>query len=173
VRFEQDDNSGRSLDEVILQDATRDPAALPLLQYTLDELYRHRDETNRQLTFAGYEELGGIEGSLGKRAEEVFQGLPANAQAALPDILPLLVTVDTTGDQSAVRRRAPFSDLTATPERTILTNALIAGRFLSTDRQDDSPIASLAHEALLSRWDRIAKWVTANRDHLRLRARLE
>jgi formylglycine-generating enzyme required for sulfatase activity len=173
VRFEQDEHTGRSLDEVILQDAARDPAALPLLQYTLDELFRHRDEGNRQLTFARYEELGGVEGSLGKRAEDIFGSLPADAQAALTDILPLLVTVDTTGDQSAVRRRVSLVELTSNLSRRTLTEALTTARFLTTDRQDESPIASLAHEALLRRWGRIANWITANRDHLRLRARLE
>ena len=173
ARFEQDEHTGRSLNEVILQDAAHDPAALPLLQYTLDELWRHRDEGNRQLTFASYEELGGVEGSLGKRAEEVFDTLAPDAQATLSDILPLLVTVDTAGDPSAVRRRASLDELTVIPVRAALTNALIGARFLTTDRQDESPTASLAHEALLRRWDRIADWITANRDHLRVRARLE
>ena len=72
-----------------------------------------------------------------------------------------------------------------------LTEALIAARFLTTDRGSDQggqpddagagrndgpagmPVASLAHEALLTHWEKVAKWVERNRIKLRLRARVE
>ncbi len=173
LQFEREIQTGRTLDQLILQDASRDPAALPLLQYALSELYQQRDATHRTLTFAAYQTLGGVEGALGKRAAETFQSLPPEVRAALPEILPLLVTIDIAGEQSAVRRRAPLAELTATPARRALTENLIAARFLTTDRQDDTPIVSLAHEALLRRWNELAEWVTSNREHLRLRARAE
>lgn len=171
--FERDESSGRTLDEVILRDATHDPSVLPLLQYTLSELYHQRDTNRRLLTFAAYEALGGVEGALARRADELFQSLPDDAREALIEILPLLVTVDIRGEQAAVRRRAPLSELTATPSRKLLTERLMAARMLTSDRQDELPVAALAHEALLRRWDRIAGWITANREHLRLRARVE
>ena len=173
LRFEQLAQTGRTLDQQILQDASRHPAALPLLQYALSELYQQRDETNHQLTFAAYQRIGGVEGALGKRAADIFHSLAPEVGAALPEILPQLVTIDIDGEQSAVRRRAPLSSLTDTPAKKALTEALIAARFLTTDRQDDTPIVSLAHEALLRRWDELSQWVTNNREHLRLRARAE
>ncbi|MCP4839857.1 MAG: ATP-binding protein, partial [Planctomycetes bacterium] len=173
LKFEQHEQSGRSLDEVILQDAAHDADALPLLEYTLSELYRQRNQEERLLTYAAYVELGGVEGAIGKRAEETFVALPADAQAALDEILPLLVSVDVAGEQAAVRRRAKVSDLTATPARQTLTDQLVAARFLTTDREGETPIASLAHEALLRSWDRIVGWINANRQQLRLRARVE
>jgi hypothetical protein len=173
LRFEEDERTGKRLDELILQDASHDPSALPLLQYALSELYFQRDETTRTLTFAAYEKLGGVEGALGRRAADTFQSLPKEVQAALPEILPLLVTVDTAGEQAAVRRRASMTELTRTLARRVLTETLIAARFLTTDRQDTDAIVSLAHEALLRRWPHLAEWVSANRDQLRLRARVE
>ncbi len=125
------------------------------------------------LTFAAYQSMGGVEGAIGKRAAATFAQLSASTQAALNEILPLLVTVDTESEQNAVRRRASLRDLTATPDRQALTQALIAARFLTTDRDGDQSIASLAHEALLRRWESLAKWVNTNRNHLRLRARIE
>ncbi len=172
LTFEREEKTGRTLDQLILQDASRDPAALPLLQYALSELYQQR-ELNRTLTFAAYQAMGGVEGGLGKRAAATFDSLPEDARAALPEILPLLVTVDVAGEQSAVRRRALLSDLTSTPARATLTESLIAARFLTTDREGETPIASLAHEALLRRWEQLATWVADNRDHLRIRARVE
>ncbi len=173
LQFEQHEQTGRSLDDVILEDAARDPNALPLLQYTLAELYEQRDQSRRLLTFAAYDELGGVEGALGKHANETFASLPEDAQDALDEILPLLVTVDVAGELAAVRRRASMADLTSTPARKALTDHLTAARFLTTDRQGDASIASLAHEALFRRWDRIVTWISANREQLRLRARVE
>lgn len=173
VRFEQHKQSGLSLDEVILRDAARDLTALPLLQYTLAELYRQRDESRRIFTFAAYRALGGVEGALGRRAEETFAALPEDARAAFADVLPLLVTVDISPEQTAMRRRAPLADLTETAARRTLIETLINARFMATDRQGETAVASLAHEALLRRWPRIAEWITQNREHLRMRARVE
>lgn len=173
LHFESSERPGRSLDEVILQDASRNSDALPLLEYTLSELYRQRDETRQLMTFAAYVELGGVEGAIGKRADKVFASLPPEAQAALDEILPLLVSVDVAGEQAAVRRRASMADLTSTSARKILTERLIAERFLNTDREVEKPVASLAHEALLRSWDRIVNWIGRNRDKLRLRAQVE
>src|SRR5262249_12995268 len=80
LRFERDERTGRTLDEIILHDASRDPTALPLLQYALQELYSHRDEVSRTLTFAVYSALGGVEGALGRRAAAIFQDLPHDAR---------------------------------------------------------------------------------------------
>jgi len=178
LQFEQD-STGRGLDEVILEAAvrnvSRDPGALPLLQYALSELDARRDPAQRVLTFSAWQATGGIDGALGRRADEVFQQLSAGEQAALSDLLPQLVTVDTDGEQSAVRRRSPLSELTGTPDRKTLTTYLIKARFLTaeTDPQSGQAVVSLAHEALLRRWPRVADWVHANRDALRLRARVE
>ena len=51
----------------------------PLLSFLLDQLWQRRTETGF-LTFDAYRELGGLEGAVGRRAEEAF--LRAMAQAA-------------------------------------------------------------------------------------------
>lgn len=173
VGFERNEKTAKSLDQVIWDDASNDTDALPLLEYTLAELYRQRDEQRGVMTFASYVELGGVEGAIGKRADETFRSLPADAQAALDEILPLLISVDTAGEQSGVRRRAAIADLTSTPACKTLTETLIAERFLTTDREGETPVASLAHEALLRSWNRIVSWINTNRENLRLRARVE
>ncbi len=175
VRFERQQETSISLDELILQDSAKDPSALPLLQYALSELYQKRDPRNRLLTFAAYQSMGGVEGALGKRAEEVYQDskLSDEARDTIDEILPLLITIDTAGEQAPVRLRAPLSLLTQTPARAALTEVLISARFLTSDRHGDEAIATLTHEALLRCWGRIATWITSNREHLRLRARVE
>ena len=152
VRFERNDQIGRSLDEVILQDAARDPGALPLLQYALAELYEQRDTTNREMTFAAYEKLGGVEGALGQRAEEIFQQLPAAAQAALNELLPLLVSIDVTGEQSPVRRRALLTELTNRPCSPMRERGTVMVR----NHQESRPSLSLRITWLPARFPTLA-----------------
>ncbi|MGE5203869.1 MAG: AAA family ATPase, partial [Acidobacteriota bacterium] len=75
LHFELDQKRGVALDETIREAASKDPGALPLLSFLLDQLWQHRTEKGG-LTFAAYEELGGLEGALGRRAEAVFGSLP-------------------------------------------------------------------------------------------------
>lgn len=179
LRFERDERTGRTLDQRILEDAARDPSALPLLQYALAELYEKwsaqspERRTTRTLLLSDYDDMGGMEGALAKRAAQTFDTLPADVQSALDELLPLLISVDIAGEQNAVRRRAPLAELTSTPTRRDLTQALVQARFLTTDDEAGQPIATLAHEALLRRWERIRTWIATNRDLLRMRARVE
>jgi len=170
LRFEE--SKGVSLASRILRDAAAHAELLPLVEFVLRELFESRT-ADGLLTAAVYERLGGVEGAVGQKAEEAFLSLGPESQAAFAEVLPLLVTVEVTGDQSAVRRRAGLEVLQATAARKALTDRLIADRFLTTDRQEQVPVASLAHETLLRSWPRIATWITVNRDHLRLRARVE
>ncbi len=57
------------LAEEILRDIEGSPGSLPLLQDTLTELWKRRE--NNQLKFTAYSQLGGIGGTLNQRATEV------------------------------------------------------------------------------------------------------
>ena len=170
LRFEE--KGGISLAARILRDAASHAELLPLLEFVLQELFDGRTP-NGELTFATYERLGGVEGALGTKAEEAFQSLPVDARESIREILPLLVSVEIEGDQPAIRRRARLDDLQSTPARMLLTDRLIESRFLTTDQRDEIPVASLAHEALLRCWERIAQWIASNQKHLQVRTRVE
>ena len=62
------------LTERLLADVEGQAGALPLLQFTLDELWKKRREV-RRLTLRAYTELGGVEGALEHRANEILQKL--------------------------------------------------------------------------------------------------
>ena len=72
LRFEEDPTTNESLDDMLRDAAVARPEILPLLQFTLEELYQRRTEDGL-LTLAAYRELGGVEGSLAQRAEAVFK----------------------------------------------------------------------------------------------------
>ena len=172
LRFEREEAAGHSLDARLLEDALQQPDALPLLQYTLRELYEQRSPEGL-LTFAAYEEMGGVEGAIGRRAEAVFTSLPEPVQAAFDDALWSLITVDPDSASTPVRRRAPLPPSDDESPRAALLAALVRERFLTADRTDDQATISLAHEALLRSWPRVVEWLRENRDLLRIRRRVE
>ena len=69
------------LDDRLCADAMQAPDALPLLQYTLQQLYLHR-APGEVLAWSAYEDLGGLEGAIGRRAEALLGELPADQQEA-------------------------------------------------------------------------------------------
>ena len=79
------DHPGQALHDVLQEAAWRDPKALPLLQFTLNELFRRRD--GRTLTCEAYRALGGLEGALANHAETTLAALPPEVQAELPALL--------------------------------------------------------------------------------------
>jgi WD40 repeat protein len=172
--FEKRDpaHGGQSLSGKILEDAQKQPDTLPLLSDLLLELYLRRTPQNI-LTFAAYEELGGLEGALTLRAEKAFTALTPEQQAACPDLLHALVAVEANSDAFAVRRRANKAHLGDTPAKAGLIDAFIAARLLTASGDTSEATASLAHEALLRKWERIANWIRENRQHLQIRSRVE
>jgi DNA-binding winged helix-turn-helix (wHTH) protein len=170
LRFESDPVSGASLDDVLCDAARASPDALPLLQYCLDELYRQRSASG-ELRFSVYQQLGGIEGALGARAEQVIATLTPVQIGALPRVLAQLVNV--AEDQFAVTaRRAPWSSLEASPAGRELVRALVDARLFVSDLSGDVPAFGVAHEALLRRWPRLTAWIDQHRQSLQLRTRL-
>jgi len=169
LTFEQDAASGASLDDVLCDAARGSPDTLPLLQYCLNELYRLRSEDG-QLRFEAFHQLGGIEGAIGVRAEQVVDGLKPEQVAALPHVLSLLVNI---GDEQAAvtARRSPWSLLRSDAERE-LVRAMVEARLFVSELAGDVPSFGVAHEALLRRWPRVVEWIERYRHALQLRTRL-
>jgi tetratricopeptide (TPR) repeat protein len=169
LTFEHDASSGASLDDVLCDAARGSPDTLPLLQYCLNELYRLRSDDG-QLRFDAFHELGGIEGAIGVRAEQVVATLKPEQVAALPHVLSLLVNI---GDEQAAvtARRSPWSLLRNDAERE-LVRAMVEARLFVSELAGDVPSFGVAHEALLRRWPRVADWIERYRHALQLRTRL-
>jgi tetratricopeptide (TPR) repeat protein len=171
LRFEVREHTLERLDETIRDAAAKNPAALPLLEFLLEELYKKRSSED-VLTFRAYEELGGVEGALAQRAEQVVTSLSAAAQAAVPAVFHELVALGI-DDTSKVLRRTAHRKVFTTPQASELVNALLAARLLvSAVDASGEPVISLAHEALLEFWPRLAEWRERNRENLHIHARL-
>ena len=173
VRLEYD----RGLPQRILEDVQRQPGSLPLLQYALTELYKHR-EGNR-LTTAAYNQIGGVQQALASHAETIYQELNAAQRGILRRILLRLIEVSSSGE--ATRRRVARADLTfrdvsdeAVQEVLELMTAaesrlLITSREIRASDDDSAPTiwVEVSHEALIREWDRFQEWVADNVESLR------
>lgn len=169
---------GLALSSRILKDAAPHAELLPLLEFVLRELYENRAD-ERQLTFAAYDALGGVEGALANRAEETFAGLPPDSQQALERVLRSLVTLGTESadgsrTEKAVRQYAPLSRFENDLPAKFLIDRFISARLFTTGQVENShePAVSVAHESLLRVWKRAMKWKDKNLDFLRTRARI-
>jgi WD40 repeat protein/class 3 adenylate cyclase len=171
LRFEEDAEQGR-LDDVLQEAAAADPGSLPLLEFVLDALYEAGRE-RRLLTFAAYRALGGLEGAIARRADEIVEGLPTDIEDALPVVLRSLTTVRL-GEETVTARPALRSEVAGSPAQAALVDTLIAARLLVSDENaEGQAVVRLAHEALLSRWPRARAIVNANREFLETRARVQ
>ena len=147
------------------------PGALPLLQLALDALFEARDPATGTLTCAAYDAMGGLPGVVERRAEAALAGLDAAAQAALPRVLPALV--DVTDEGQVVSRPAPLSRIAPAPDAARLVQAFVDARLLVADTRGDEPGVRVAHGSLLSGWPRARTLLAADREVLRVRARIE
>jgi tetratricopeptide (TPR) repeat protein len=171
LRFEEDPTSSERLDDMLRDAAVEHPEVLPLLQFTLEELYQRRTDDG-MLTLGAYRELGGVEGCLAQRAESIFQELPSEVQAALTKVLNALVSIEQDGHETIGRKRAPWYEASK-EESQILLDKFVEARLFVTELADDgSAVVTVAHEALLWHWPRVREWVAQNRENLRIRSRI-
>lgn len=169
LTFGVDEQSQVGLDDILCQCTIGNPDALPLLQYTLQELYTLRSP-DQQLTFAAFHQLGGIDGAIGHRAEQITLSLSDAQRACLPQIFSLVTTIST-HDSIVTGRRAGWGELVSDDEREVVT-ALVESRLLVSEMGTEIAGFSVAHEALLRRWPRMVDWIENHRHALQIRGRV-
>ena len=172
LRFGRDDETGRRLDDELQTAATGHADALPLLEFTLHELYEHRTDDGL-LTWDAYRSLGGLEGCLAERAEKVFNGLGVLEQMALAGLLSSLATAGD-GFQSGhfSRRWIPldtFDD--GSPERRFI-DTFVDARLFTIGLAQPGGMVTVAHEALFRCWPRARACLEKSLADLRARTRL-
>ena len=169
LSWDSDPDTAMPLDEIICSEAASNPDALPMLQFMLQALYLRRSSEN-QLLLSVYQELGGIEGAIGKNAEDAINALTNPQKASLPQVLSLLVTLRE-DETSITSRTARWSQL-KTESETALVQAMVDSRLFVSHLQNDEPCFSIAHEALLRRWPRATSWIEAHLSDLQIKSRL-
>jgi WD40 repeat protein/DNA-binding SARP family transcriptional activator len=163
-----------SLVAEMVADVAHQPGALPLLQYSLTELFGRRRD--RVMTSAAYHELGGVSGALAARAEELFTAFDAAGREACRQMFLRLIAPGEGAEDT--RRRVPRAELDAVEgepgSMAFAIGAFGRHRLLSFDRDQltREPTVELAHEALIRAWSRLRDWIDEGREDLRAHRRL-
>ena len=186
------------LEEILLQELSGGTGDLPLLQFVLQKLWENRQAG--VLTLGAYRKLGGIKGALEKQAQDLYDSLDPETQAAAKWIfLNLTKLGDGTED---TRRRVTKSDLIVpkypaeliektlqklTEAKLIITN-LPSGIVTGVSRGDrqiadysqllrkameQQPTVEVVHEILIRHWSTLRWWLEENRSRLKLQRQIE
>lgn len=170
LRFEEDAVEGR-LEDVLQRAAAQDQGTLPLLEFVLEALYQKGKE-HKLLTFSDYHALGGLEGAIANRADEILASMSLNIQETLPSVLRSLVTIRLR-DKVVAARPAIKDELTNTATKSALVDEFVRARLFATGHDDfGNAVARLSHEALLTHWPRAQEVIRADREYLEIRARV-
>ena len=159
----------------ILSDVARQPGALPVLQFALTELMERAE--GARMTRSAYEAIGGVSGALDRQAESTLAGLDAPRVEIARQVFLRLVVPGEAG--APVARRVARGELEALSDGPRIVDEVIdafgRSRLLSfdLDAMTGEPTVELAHEALLSRWPRLVRWLEEARQDLWTRRRIE
>lgn len=161
VRFESD-----ALVASLVEQTESAPGGLPLLQFTLAELWDSRDVEAQVIRAGALEALGGVGGALSRHADRVIAGLDPRGRAAARQLLLRLVTAERT------RARRAEAELFVDGSERAALEVLVRGRIVvANDAQDGA--YELAHEALLTSWSTLHGWLDETAANHAVQRRLE
>ena len=157
----------------IARDVSTSPAALPLLQYVLTELFERRTED--RLSVQTYRQLGGVRGVLERQAEQTYGALDADGQQAARQLFLRMVQLGDRGEET--RRRLPLDELDGLGRPGAVESVLdafTAVRLLTFDRDPVSrtPTVEVAHESVITQWTRYRIWIDETKADLAVHRRL-
>ncbi len=167
--------------EEIIKDIQGQAGYLPLLQYTLNFLWeeelRSGRMNDRTLNSRIYYELGGVRGALQKHVEQIYASLSEPKQLATQHIFLKLVEiggdVESGTEWKPIRRRTLRTEFSHELEQQVLSQ-LINENLLVSDRQlrSQESTIEIAHEVLLTSWERLNLWIEENRQAIAFRNQL-
>ena len=171
----------------LIEDVIKYPGSLPLLEYTLTELWE-KDSKNNFLMLDSYNELGGIEGTLQTRADRIFDSLSEEEQKVAKRIFLELTNI---GESLGTRRRVRLENLVnpqysqeklsqtvekLAKERLIICSKENLGNSQNSQIILDSNsqvILDIVHEALIRHWGKLKQWIEENKEAIKIEREIE
>lgn len=158
----------------ILEEIRHAPGALPLLSFTLHQLYEKRDRDQRLLTEKAYkEDLKGVNGALSTYADRIYHQLTEPAQQDF--MRKLMLRMVRLNDGSYSRRRVyhktpsnmaanGFIDELDYPDHLDATKnkvleILAEAQLVVNGRDQFGPYVEPMHDSLLNFWPRCLQWI--------------
>jgi WD40 repeat protein len=144
--------------ERILDDVGDRPGNLPLLEFTLTQLWER--QTDGWLTHADYEAMGGVQGALADYADRVYAELePGDQELARRTLVQLVQPGEGTEDSRRIATHQELGDASWQ-----LIQHLADSRLVVTGRDAEGlETAEVVHEALIQKWGRFQTWMDADR----------
>lgn len=151
----------------LLYEVSGESGALPLLQFTLDQLFRLRK--GQLITLEAYHGIGGVRGALASHAEKTYLGLPSEEHRSMARSLFLRLIELGTTEQDTTRRRTKLSQLILVDDKQThilaeTSEQFINARLLTVKEQT----IEISHEALIREWERLSSWLSSHRDDIRI-----
>ncbi|WP_268997864.1 serine protease [Saccharothrix luteola] len=144
----------------VLADARDGTGLLPLVEFTLTELWKAQEAG--RLTLRAYDELGGVAGALAGHAERFYRDLDP---AERDPVRRLLVRLTRPTDDGFALRPTRVDEVPEDLRRVV--DVLLGARLLVVREDPGQPrVLAPAHEALLRNWRTLRGWLEADREFL-------
>ncbi|MBE8971201.1 caspase family protein, partial [Nostocales cyanobacterium LEGE 12452] len=163
-----------SLVDELINEVVQMPGALPLLSFTLSELYLKylgdRTRDNRALTKKDYEELGRVVGSLTKRANQEYDKLVALYPAYKDTVRRVMLRMISLQGGELARRQVPKSELVYPNKeendrvQTVIKCFSEARLIVEGSNSQGETYVEPAHDALVQGWDQLLVWKQDQKD---------
>ena len=149
---------------------TKSQDALPLLAFTLRELYDDYGEDKLLEVNEYREKLGGLNGAVALAADKVLDAarLSGDEEEDLRNALLSMARINEEGQFT--RQPACWSDLPESVHGVL--ERFVQARLLIAREEENERILEVAHEALFQSWQRLKGWLDEDRELLFWRKRL-
>jgi WD40 repeat protein len=148
--------------ELVATELPNTPGTLPMLGHALREAWVRRDGST--ITAAGYRDAGGVRSAIAATAERAYTALDERHQGVARRLLLQMVEMRPDG----ALPRWISSDEVAGVDRKRAPTVLTAFATMGLIVVDDDK-STVAHEAVLTAWPRLAGWIAAKRAALLVR----
>ncbi|MEW5861330.1 MAG: caspase family protein, partial [Cyanobacteriota bacterium] len=168
----------------LIDEVVQMPGALPLLSFTLSELYlkyimsvREGKRNNRAITQEDYEQLGGVARSLTQRADYEYEELKKRNSAYEQTVRHAMLRMVAVGGSELARRRVLSTELEyPDPENARVKEVIerfVAARLLVKGRDiENQEYVEPAHDVLVRGWQKLLSWKQQEQESLILQRRL-
>ena len=158
----------KGLIDQIIVDFRQQAGSLPLLQYTLDLLWKNDDIQDQVLNRKTYKRLGGVTGALQQQADKIYNELDDSERKAANHVFLELIALE---GREPVSRRVEQSSFSG--DSLSVLSKLIDSRLWVSKVEDGKAKVEVAHEALLRSWQVLQDLIQEKEAVIILRTRLE
>ena len=167
-----------SLVDEIIDEVIHYPGSLPLLSFTMQQLFEKcSDNLFRNITPKDYRELGGVIGALQSSADKVYDTFNDKEKETMRHLMLRMVSL--TGGETAGKRvmssELVFDDSQENDRiQKVIQKLQKEGLIMGGQDKEKNNYIEPSHDALVRTWKKMQEWIkTFSEDKILLHARLE